>query len=136
MSKAVKNLRGKEKTKIIALKEFKNSTSYFALALKDSCEFLELLTLYNVKLVVPYTIHRGFRKFCVIGYATNIEKHLDNYGEKNVHVKNSGLQQRFVQTLITELHNILLSELTPREIHVLYKGYATGYIVQSIKRRT
>ncbi|MEM4769877.1 MAG: helix-turn-helix domain-containing protein [Desulfurococcaceae archaeon] len=137
LSEAVKNLRGKEKSKIIALKEFKNSTSYFALALKDSCEFLELLISYNVKLVVPYTIHRGFRRFCVFGYAADIEKYLDNlrayYGEKNVYVKNTDLQQCFEQALITASRNILLSELTPRELHVLYKGYATGYIVQPRK---
>ncbi|MEM1879181.1 MAG: hypothetical protein QXJ18_05420 [Desulfurococcaceae archaeon] len=50
-----------------------------------------------------------------------------------MYVKNIDLQQCFEQALITASRNILLSELTPRELHVLYKGYATGYIVQPRK---
>lgn len=137
ISETLRNTSSREKSKIVSLREYKNPLSYFALVLKDSCEFLQLFTSYNVKLVVPYTIQRGFRKFCVFGYSTDVEKYLDNlkayYGDKNVYVEKTLVSKCFEHALLGASRHMLFSELTTRELQVLYKAYQTGYIVQPRK---
>lgn len=134
ISSVVKDLRGRERSKIITFKEYASPSGNLAVALKESCEFLQLLYSYNVKLTLPYMIHRGIRKFCVYGDSRDIEKYLDNliayYGSKNVSSREIDVPKCFELSFLRATKDVLLSSLTPRELEILWKAFYTGYLHQ------
>jgi len=61
------------------------------IAVKERCEFYELIENYGVTLLSPYIVKGGKRIFCVMGEEEHIEKYIDNlqsyYGKKNITAK-------------------------------------------------
>lgn len=133
-SNVVRNFGSKEKSNIVAIREYTSSSGNLALVLKESCEFLQLLASYNVKLALPYTIHRGIRRFCVYGDPRDLNKYVDNliayYGSKNVALREVEIPKCFELSVLQAARDILLSTLTPRELEILWKAFNTGYLHQ------
>ncbi|MEM4953412.1 MAG: helix-turn-helix domain-containing protein [Desulfurococcaceae archaeon] len=107
------------------------------LALKERCEFYEIVEKYNVTLSVPYMVKDGRRIFCVYGDEDDLEKYIDNlkafYGEKNILVEKTTPIRCIRRYMHDAIRTYIFSQLTDREKEVLLKAYYDGYI--SSRRR-
>lgn len=126
-----------EKSKFIKIERYLGLNGAYMLALKERCEFYELLEDYNVSISTPYTIRSGRRTFCIYGLESDLEKYIDNlkafYGEKSVLVEKTTPSRCIQQHVKDTVHVYMLSHLTNREKEVLVKAYDSGYL--SSRRR-
>jgi hypothetical protein len=104
----------------------------YIVALKERCEFVELVENYNAHLLMPYSISSGKRTLCMYGEARDLEKCIDNlkayYGAKNVYAEKVSLTHCVEEQARNIIHAHVLSHLTERERAFLLKAYSTGYI--------
>jgi predicted DNA binding protein len=123
-----------EKTKILTVKEYRISRDRYALALKEKCEFYGILEEYNVRLMVPYVIRNGMRKFCIYGDKYNVEKYIENlknyYGKSYVEIKQMPFPVCVDNVIKLTSKNYLFSQFTPREYQILESAYNMGYVTQ------
>ncbi len=118
---------------VIFLEELKFDSHSVVLAVKERCDFLQLIDYYNIRIVKPYIMFHGLRKFCIYGDQSNIEKYIDNllsyYGLKNVAFTAKPLPS-CIKDMVHEItKSYALLTLTKRELEVLLKAYETGYIL-------
>lgn len=126
-----------ERDKFLKMERLLNATGTYLLALKERCEFYEIVEEYNVIILNPYMIKDGRRIFCVYGEEADLRKYIDNlkafYGEKNI------LLERITPTHCVwgYMHDVIrtyiFSQLTEREKEILFKAYYSGYISSSRK---
>lgn len=104
----------------------------YIVALKERCEFVELIENYNVSLLMPYLINNGKRALCIYGETGDLEKCVDNlkayYGARNVYAEKVPLTRCVEEQARNIIHAYVLSHLTEREREFLLKAYSAGYI--------
>ncbi len=128
-----------EKNKILEIRVARSLTpgGTYIVVLKERCEFYELLETYDVMISIPYRIYDGRRSFCVFGREEKLERYLDNlrssYGSRNVVYRASRVDECVRGQMNALVKNLLLSQLTEREMQVLTKAYQSGYL--SSRRR-
>jgi len=71
---------------VVSFEELKFDSHSIILAVKERCEFFQLINDYNIRIVKPYIMFHGLRKFCVYGDRSSVERFIDNllsyYGPK------------------------------------------------------
>jgi len=106
----------------------------YIVALKEKCEFVELIERYDITLSLPYSISNGKRSLCVYGEVENLERCVDNlrayYGAKNVHAEKIPLIYCLEQQARSIINAYILSYLTEREREFLLKACTVGYMSQ------
>jgi predicted DNA binding protein len=126
-----------EKNKFIKIERLSKSTETCFLAIKERCEFYELIENYNVALSIPYIVRDGKRIFCVYGEESDLDKYIENlkafYGEKNTVVEKTTPIRCIQGYMHDAMRAYMFSQLTSREKEVLFKAYYNGYI--SSRRR-
>lgn len=118
-------------SKILSLNRFISERSLLMIAVKERCEFYELIENYGVTLLSPYIVKGGKRIFCVMGEEEHIEKYIDNlqsyYGKKNITAKRSSLAECIENTIKVLSSNYAKLGLTSRELYILNRAYQEGY---------
>lgn len=126
-----------EKNKFIKMERLLNYTETYFLAIKERCEFYELIENYNVTLSIPYIVRDGKRIFCVYGEELDLDKYIENlkafYGEKNIVVEKTTPIRCIQGYMHDAIRAYIFSQLTSREKEVLLRAYYNGYI--SSRRR-
>lgn len=107
------------------------------LAIKERCEFYELVESYGVILSVPYVIQRGQRIYCIYGELGSMDKYIDNlvaaYGKNNVAVRITDFTTCIDYQIKNIVSSYVMSFLTDKEKQILIKAFESGYI--SSRRR-
>jgi predicted DNA binding protein len=126
-----------EKGKFLKMKKLSNSAETYLLAVKERCEFYELIENYNATLSIPYAVRDGKRVFCVYGGEADLEKYVSNlrsfYGEKNIVVEKTTPVRCVQEYMHDAIRSYIFSHLTDREKEILFRAYYNGYI--SSRRR-
>ncbi|ACL11422.1 Predicted DNA binding protein [Desulfurococcus amylolyticus 1221n] len=136
--KLFRSMSNIEKSKIISIEKQLGKDESIIVALKERCEFYDLIENYNVFLSIPYIIENGRRVFCVFGDQRNIDKYLENleayYGKNNITTKKTTLNECIRLNIGGYVTSYILSTLTKREKEILIKAFDLGYI--SHRRKT
>ncbi|MEM4789466.1 MAG: helix-turn-helix domain-containing protein [Ignisphaera sp.] len=109
----------------------------FLVAVKQQCEFYELVENYNVVVSIPYLVYKGQRIYCVYGEAGDVEKYIDNvlarYNRKNVVMKKVDPITCITHQMRNTINAYVFSFLTDKEKQLIVKALESGYI--SSRRR-
>uniref|UniRef100_A0A7C2Z124 DNA-binding protein n=1 Tax=Ignisphaera aggregans TaxID=334771 RepID=A0A7C2Z124_9CREN len=121
-----------QQNKLIKISKHVGVYETFIAALKERCEFYELVERYNVVLSVPYIIYRGLRTYCVYGEQRDVDRYLENlsalYSKGDIVTKRVDLARCMDYLMRNVVDIYLLSFLTDKERQILLKAFESGYI--------